>query len=81
MVASAIYDVIMSTLRPTLSSFDPASQALPAIGRLWSTYDDDNNVGDDVDNADWIGRFVMWMRNRERWLDLINAMNSITLKH
>ena len=43
--------------------------------------DDDNNVGDDVDNADWIGRFVMWMRNRERWLDLINAMNSITLKH
>ena len=29
---------------------------------------------------DW-GRFVMWMRNTERWLDLINAMNSITLKH
>ena len=54
MVASAIYDVIMSTLRPTLSSFHPASQALPAIGRLWSTYDDDNNVGDDVDDADWI---------------------------
>ena len=78
MDASAIYDVIMSTLRPNLSSFDPASMALPVIGRLWSTYDDDNNVGDDVDDE---GRFVMWMRNTERWLDLINAMNSITLKH
>ena len=28
--------------------------ALPVIGELWSTYDDDNNVGDDVDDADWI---------------------------
>ena len=81
MVASAIYDVIMSTLWPTLSSFHPASQALPAIGQLWSTYDDDNKLV--MMSTMQIGqrRFVMWMRNTERWLDLINAMNSITLKH
>ena len=79
MDASAIYDVIMSTLWPTLSSFDPASQALPAIGRLWSTYDNDNNVGDDVEDADWIKKICDV--DEKYWLDLINAMNSITLKH